>query len=254
MPCGEFLCRILTCTKIDPFRPIFVQSLLEPGDDFPDSGSKSDKITVKRARSFIVNFYKGQAVGQGLRTSDLDKRVYEPYLCKSGAVEDPEYEEIMNSRQILKDRALLEAGKAFFKLHRAQMEAVKKDKVLARKKAYRNKALIESVLCGWSYVAGLLQTHSDRLVNHYQIPKTDAKRGVNDPLNSDEMSRYKHELDKETYRGLGTRSDAKDRQRITQLFLAKSADKDVVLKKAFMDKAVSTVFGLTSLARGYTNK
>ena len=31
--------------------------LLNNSDDFPDTGSRSEKITVKRARSFIVNFY-----------------------------------------------------------------------------------------------------------------------------------------------------------------------------------------------------
>jgi hypothetical protein len=228
--------------------------LLDAGEDFPDSGAKSDKITVKKARSFIVNFYLAQEQGKGLAALELDQRVYEPYLCKSGSdIVDPEYARLMNSRDILKDEALLDAGKAFFKLHRAQVSAARKEKALARK-AFRNKALIESVLCGWSYVAGLLQSHSDRLANHYQLPKTDAKKGVPDPLSANEMSRYKHELDRETYRGIGARSDIKDRQRVAQLFLAKSAKSDVVLTKTFIDKVVSQVFGLTSLARGYTNK
>jgi hypothetical protein len=167
---------------------------------------------------------------------------------------DPKYKEAMEAQDILKDTALLDAGKAFFALHHAQIEAVKKEPKLARKKAYRTKALIESVLCGWSFVAGLLQSHPDRLANHYQIPKTDKKKGIVDPLNADEMSRYKHEWDKETYRGLATRSDAKDRQRTAQLFLAKSANKGVMINKNLMDEAVSQVFGLTGLAKGYAKK
>lgn len=33
---------------------------LKEGEDFPDTGSRSEKLTVKRARSFIVNFYLGK--------------------------------------------------------------------------------------------------------------------------------------------------------------------------------------------------
>ncbi|MDX6385762.1 MAG: hypothetical protein QOK48_3335, partial [Blastocatellia bacterium] len=227
--------------------------LLGPTDDFPDSrGTAGEKITVKRARSFIVNFYEAKDVGAKLGADQLDITVYEPYLAKSGVV-DPKYDAIMIERDIAKDDALLEAGLAFSALHHAQMAAAKEDSNLAAKAVHRNKALIESVLCGWSFVAGLLQSHPDRLENHYQLPKTDPRRDIPDPLNALHMSSYRHpDIDLQTYRGLGTRSDLKDRQRLTQLFLAKSASKDVVLNKPLMDKAVSQVFGLTSLAKGYT--
>jgi hypothetical protein len=229
--------------------------LLGPADDFPDSAGKAgDKITVKRARSFIVNFYEAEELGKTLTAEHLDRRVYEPYMSKSGVVLDPKYKEVMESHDIVKDSALLEAGKAFRTLHRAQIEAIEKSPQLARKKAYRTKALIESVLCGWSFVAGLLQSHPDRLKNHYQVPKTDGRRGIVDPLNADEMSRYKHEWDKETYRGLATRAELKDRQRAAQLFLVKSEKADVVLTKALMDKAVSQVFALIGLEKGFGKK
>jgi hypothetical protein len=229
--------------------------LLGPKDDFPDSAGKAgDKPTVKRARSFIVNFYDAQELGKTLAADQLDQRVYEPYMSKTGVILDPKYKDVMESRNILNDPALLEAGKAFYAMHRAQIDAIEKTPELARKKAYRTKALIESVLCGWSYVAGLLQSHPDRLANHYRVPKTDSKRGVVDPLNADEMSRYKHEWDKETYRGLATRAELKDRQRAAQLFLAKSEKPDVVLNKALMDKAVSQVFALIGLSKGYAKK
>ncbi|MCC7161924.1 MAG: hypothetical protein IT331_05500 [Anaerolineae bacterium] len=225
--------------------------LLDPGEDFPDTGARSEKITVKKARSFIVNFYLAQKIGQKLKESELDKTVHEPYLTSTGVSIDPKYEEIMKKQQILADTDLVKAGERFAALNSAQYRAVTDPNgSVENRKAYRNKALVESVLCGWSYVAGLLQAHPARLENHYRIPKTSAK--VFDPLNAEEMSKFKYDMDPPTYRGLGTRSALKDRQRIAQVFLAKSRENNVVIDKSFMNKAVSTVVGLLSLSKGYT--
>ncbi|MCX6032682.1 MAG: hypothetical protein NT169_25795 [Chloroflexi bacterium] len=225
-------------------------------EDFPDVGSRSEKITVKKARSFVVNFYLGYKRGQELNTAELDHNVYEPYLAETGIkagtgiTVDRTYSEIMKEYDILNDSALLLAGQRFLALHNAQYKAVVDSKTLIKNiTGYRNKALIESVLCGWSYVAGLLQSHPERLSNHYRIPKTSGK--IPDPLNAKDMSKYKHDKDDPTYRGLGTRSATKDRQRIAQLFLAKSLEENVAIDEKFMDKAVSQVIGLLSLSQGY---
>ena len=135
-------------------------------------------------------------------------------------------------------------------LHKAQYKAVKGNrKKIRNRKAYRNKAFVISVLCGWSYIAGLLQNHGARLLNHYKIPKTTSK--IPDPLNAEEMSNFKHDSDLPTYRGLGTRQSVKDMQRLAQVFLAKSLSDTCTLDKQFLQKAVSTVVGLTTLRRGY---
>ncbi len=225
-------------------------------EDFPDVGSRSEKITVKKARSFVINFYMGQKRGAELKSSELDRNVYEPYLAETGIkagtgiTADAVYSQIMNEHDILSDLALLTAGKRFLNLHNAQYKAVTDPKTSVKNRtSYRNKAFVESVLCGWSYVAGLLQTHPDRLNNHFRIPKTTNK--IPDPLNAEEMSKYKHEKDEATYRGLGTRSAAPDRQRVAQLFLAKSLEDNVLLDEKFIDKAVSQVIGLQSLSQGY---
>jgi len=225
--------------------------LLDEGEDFPDTGARSEKITVKRARSFVVNFYLGRELGKRLGPDELDARVYEPYLAATGTTIDPKYEEIMNANDILGDEALIEAGHRFTALHNAQNRAVTSGEGgIKNWKGYRNKALVESVLCGWSYVAGLLQSHPERLENHYRVPRTTSK--VPDPLNAEEMSEFKHQdYDKPTYRGLGTRSAIKDRRRIAQLFLAKSLEKNVVINKRFMTKVVSRVIGLVALSDGY---
>jgi len=224
--------------------------LLEKGDDFPDTGSRSERITVKRARSFVVNYYLGKERGKELSLTDLDDNVYDPYLVETGVSIDTKYIEVMKKEDIVKDLDLLKAGERFAALHKAQVRAVTEEKSKVKnRKTYRNKALIESVLCGWSYVAGLLQSHPGRLENHYIIPRTNNK--VPDPLNAQEMSEFKHDSDLPTYRGLGTRSSAKDRQRIAQLFLAKSREQNVVIDKAFMHKAVSQVVSILYRAKGY---
>jgi hypothetical protein len=223
--------------------------LLKKDQDFPDVGSKSEIITVKKARSFIVNFYLGMEKSKVIDTDQLDQNVYEPYLAKSGIEPDAQYEKIIKSIKKLDYAALKTAGMNFAKLHNVQNEQVRNKKSIKNAKSYRNKALVESVLCGWSYVSGLLQEHPERLNNHYIIPKTNSK--ILDPLNAVEMSQFKHEQDPPTYRGLGTRSAIKDRQRIAQLFLAKSCNKNVVLDKQLMNKAVSQTVGLLALLKGY---
>jgi hypothetical protein len=232
---------------------------LNKDEDFPDIGTRSEKISVKRARSFVVNFYLGHEKGKSLDKDALDKNVYEPYLVETGVkigkqkeiIADKTYEEIMEKYDILNDISLNQAGQRFLALHNAQYRAVSDPKNSIKKnKGYKNKAFVESVLCGWSYVAGLLQIVPERLENHYRIPKTTKK--IPDPLNAEEMSKYKHDKDEPTYRGLGTRSSLKDRQRICQLFLAKSLEDNVLIDKKFMDQAVSQVIGLITLSRGYS--
>ncbi len=227
--------------------------LLGTKEDFPDVGSRSEKITVKLARSFIVNYYMGLDKGKTIESGDLDKNIYEPYITETGVSIDSNYAKIMSEKgnQILSDKSLVESGEKFLELHRTQYEKVKGNpKKIRNRKAYRNKALVLSVLCGWSYIAGLLQNHKARLLNHYKIPKTTSK--IPDPLNAEEMSTFKHhDSDLPTYRGLGTRQSAKDMQRLAQIFLAKSLSDNCILDKRFLQKAVSTVVGLIILKRGY---
>jgi hypothetical protein len=119
--------------------------LLGRDDDFPDSAGKAgDKITVKRGRCFVVNFYRGQALGETIPSDELDKRLYEPEMIRSGAVLDPKYKEEMEAHDILADDALLKAGKAFNTLHRAQIAAIEKSPELKKEKANRTKALVEA--------------------------------------------------------------------------------------------------------------
>jgi len=225
--------------------------LLRKDDDFPDLGSRAEKITVKLARTFVTNFYEGKEKVDELKGMDLDKNIYEPHLCESGVNLDSEYERIINTygARLWQDTTLLNAGKAFAALHSAQYNAVKDGKGVANRKGFRNKAMTESVISAWAYVTGLLQDNPTRLQNHYSIPKTN--KAIRDPLNAKDMSTFRHDSDDPSYRGLGTRSAIKDRQRMAQLFLARSLEKDKVIDKSLMNKAVSQVVGIKSLQKGY---
>jgi hypothetical protein len=225
--------------------------LLTVGEDFPDAKSHAERVTTQLARTFIVNFFLGKKKGAEFSSADqLLKNYYEPYLCESGTgTLDEKYYDIVKNQDsnIWKDKGLQEAGEAFALLNKAQNNAIKKSKI--NNKGFRNKALTLSVLPAWAFVAGLLQSHPARLKNHLAIPKL--AKGASDPLNAKEMSTYKHDQDEKTYRGLGNRSSITDRQRMAQVFLARSLDPSACFDKKLIDKAVSTVIGLKVLSKGY---
>jgi hypothetical protein len=112
------------------------------------------------------------------------------------------------------------------------------------------KAMVPSVLTAWSYVAGLLQSHPARLAVHYTVPEP--PKGAPDPLNAQEMSRFRYYQDVETYRGLGTRAIMKDRQRMAQVFLARSIDATATLDKKLLNQAVNQATALKFFSKGYT--
>lgn len=223
--------------------------ILANSEDFPDTASRSERVTTQAARTFVVNYFLGKEMGTNLSDDQLDLNFYSPYLCKSGDL-DEKYDNFVKDlgQQLWSDHGLEQAGKAFAMLHKAQSDAVKKSKI--NRRAFRTKALTLSVLPAWSYVAGLLESHTARLKNHLTIPKT--IKGAADPLNAEEMSRFKHDQDKATYRGLGTRASMKERERMAQVFLARSLDHNATFDKKLLDKAVSQVVGLKVMKKGYT--
>ncbi len=223
--------------------------LLPSNEDFPDVGSRSDRITTQGARTFVVNFFKGKERGEQISSERLDYNVYEPYLCRSGVVLDEEYQRLVDEKNGLlwTDEKLIQAGEAFSVLQHAQYEAIKQSK--HNIKSFRIKVLTPAVLSPWSFVAGLLQSHPARLKNHLSVPPL--VRGAPDPLNAYELSKFKHDQDPPTYRGLGTRSDLKERQRIAQIFLARSRAEGLSIDKTLMNQAVSTVVGLKAMSKGY---
>lgn len=229
------------CTKV---------GLLKEGEDFPDVGAHAEKITTQGARSFLVNYFKGLETGKQIPEAELDRNVYEPYLCQTGISLDEEYRQLTEKmgKDLWTDKGLIEAGKAFAKLHKAQYSSVKKSD--ANFKNFRMKAMVPSVLTAWSFVAGLLQSHPDRLKVHLSVPE--APKGIPDPLNARDSFEFRYYQDIETYRGLGTRSIMKDRQRMAQVFLARSLSADATLEKKLLEQAVNQFAALRFFKKGYT--
>ena len=228
--------------------------LLGADEDFPSQASRAERITTKLGRSFIVNFFLGRAKSAEIGKNNLDTNIYEPYLCQSRAgYLDTQYEALVLKPDfdVWPDAALQEAGKSFAKWHKAQYKAVYESDQIKNLKGFRMKALTPSVITAWSYVAGLLQSDAQRLKVHLRVPNP--AKAVPDPLNAVEMSRFKHDEDPQTYRGLGTRSALKDRQRMAQVFLARSKDPGATLDKKLLNKAVSQVVGVKALQKGYTS-
>jgi hypothetical protein len=223
--------------------------LLKEGEDFPDVGSHAERITTQGARSFIVNYFKGKQAGEQVIDAELDRNVYEPYLCQTGIFLDEEYQQLTEKMgsHLWADKGLIEAAKAFAKLHKAQYDAIKKSKV--NFKVFRMKAMAPSVLTAWSYVTGLLQSHPVRLQVHLTVPPP--PKDAPDPLNAEEMNQFRYYQDIETYRGLGTRSIMKDRQRMAQVFLARSIDAAATLDKKLLNQAVNQFTALRFFRRGY---
>ena len=217
--------------------------LLPEKENFPDVGSKSAYITVRLARTFIVNFYNGRLIGKDIESVDLEERYYDPYFAESGTTVDPEYEKIVHEINDLTDGSLVDAGLAFAKLNRVQRKAVKESRKVRSLKGFTSKAQLPSVISAWSFVAGLLQSHPCRLANHYAIPKTNSK--IPDPLNAQEMSEFRITEDPRTYRGLGTRNDLRERRRLAQLFVSRSREGGAITK-TLMRKAVKRVVALVA--------
>jgi len=224
--------------------------LLKEGEDFPDVGSHAERITTQGARSFIVNYFKGKQAGTQIIDAELDRNVYEPYLCQTGIFLDEEYQQLTEKMGagLWTDKGLNESAKAFAKLHKAQYEAIKKSKV--NFKVFRMKAMAPSVLTAWSYVTGLLQSHPARLAVHLAVPQP--PKDAPDPLNAEEMNQFRYYQDIETYRGLGTRAIMKDRQRMAQVFLARSIDPAATLDKKLLNQAVNQATALKFFRKGYT--
>lgn len=160
--------------------------LLPQIEDFADRKNLEGRITVRLARTFVVNFLEGRKI----KNKDFQGKAYMPYACKSGQ-DDPKYSSWVQNKAIWNDAALLAAGKHFADLHKKQMAAASRDKEL-NKGEYKNKAISMAVLSSWALVAGLLQNNVTALEKLYALPK---KAGDKDPLGVKAMAESRHPKD-----------------------------------------------------------
>jgi len=181
--------------------------LLAASQDFSDKRQRGAQITVSAARTFILNYYRGEADA----ASEFDKIETAPKICKSGGIDD-DWEKLRTNKKIWKDPKLEAAGREFAALVAAQRKAFQ-----GKKKGtldFQEKALNYAVLSAWAYTAGILSGNAPRLSRHYAL-KDQAGR---DPLNASALAKGRHGTDAENYRGLGYRTDAKERGRFAELF------------------------------------
>lgn len=189
--------------------------ILGKDEDFGDKRRYEEEFspTVRTMRSFVVNYFIGRKY-----TGDADKDAVVPYLCSTGKNIDPEYLKIFNKfklKQRFDDKELLETGKMFAKLHDTQYKKAEKFDATV-KKEYKIKTFSLSLISSWAFAAGYLQKYPERLKKLYELPSLSKD---DDPLNAKAMSKARHKTDSDSYRGLGTRTDKKDRGRLLQLFL-----------------------------------
>lgn len=132
--------------------------LLPVGEDFADKRARGGALTVRNARTFIMNYYAGvDASGEDFAKTDTT-----PFIAKSGE-EDGQWEATRSRKpSIWKDGKLEKAGAEF---------------------------------------AALI----------YDLKSAKSK----DPLNAAALAKGRHKTDAENYRGLGYRTDAKERGRLS---------------------------------------
>jgi hypothetical protein len=189
--------------------------LLAKGQDFADKRNRASPVTVRSARTFIVNYFKGRK----LTSEDFDRSETTPVICRSGE-SDPDWESLKVSKPDLwEDADLREAGQAYASLIAAQRSAFAPQPGKKRMNTdFAEKALNSAVLSAWAFVAGVLKSNSVRLGKHYALKDQSGK----DPLNAAALAKGRHKSDSENYRGLGYRTDAKERGRLTELFFVQA--------------------------------
>jgi len=211
--------------------------LLESGQDFADRYERGGPISVKMARTFITNYFRGMSVDP----KDFDLTDTSPIVCPTGGP-DPEWEKLKADHpKLWDDEKLLKAAKEFAALIDAQREAFKNQKKKKPKPDFPEKALNMAVMAAWAYVAGMLHPNAQRLSRHFSLRNSTGK----DPLNAAALVQGKHKSDEPNYRGLGYRTDPRERGRFVELFFLQAEDGqgitpsaiDIAIKKYHVKKA-----------------
>lgn len=187
--------------------------LLGKGEDFADKRVRGGAISVQIAKTFILNYFLGTKVDP----EKFDATDTVPTLCSVGEI-GADWEKLLHSKpKLYEDAHLLQAGKEFVRLSNAQRAAFSGKKAKADQP---EKAMNLAVMAAWAYVAGILQKNSVRLKRHYAL----ADKSGTDPLGVAALTFGKHKTDPDNYRGLGYRTDAKERGRLVELFWLQAED------------------------------
>jgi hypothetical protein len=194
--------------------------LLEKGQDFADRRVRGGPMSVQLARTFILNYFAGTEVDG----KKFDSTETTPELCATGS-RDADWEKLRAAKpKLWKDAGLKKAGKAFADLVAAQRAAFIKGK--SGSPDFPEKAMNPAVLASWAFVAGIFHNNDIRLKRHFDLATTSG----HDPLNATALAKGRHKTDPENYRGLGYRTDAKERGRLTELFFLQTEKGDGIAK------------------------
>ena len=204
--------------------------LLEEGQDFADKRQRGQPITVRAARTFILNYYEGRKVNP----KEFADTKTTPVSVKTGDVV-AEWDELKREQsQLWGDEKLKEAGREFAALNKAQRDYYSLQEKKGRSNAdFAEKASNYAVLSAWSYAAGMLHSNSTRLKRHYAL----RNQKTRDPLHAAALAKGRHKSDAENYRGLGYRTDPKERGRFVELFHLQ-AEKGEGINKNLVDAAI----------------
>lgn len=194
--------------------------LLKANQDFGDTKVLGGALTVDLARTFIENFYAGKK----LKMKDFNKKETTPFLYKAGQ-DDDRWQAFLNEHpKVWQDSKLKKAGLQFVRLANAQRAAFAGKKV---PKDYPLKATNAAVLSAWAFAAGMFQSHADRLKRHYGL----ADHIGHDPLNANALASGRHKSDRDNYRGLGNRTDARERAQMVELYEIISSKSEKITAK-----------------------
>ena len=171
-----------------------------------------------------MNYLKGKEVID----SEFDTQKTIPIIADTGGT-DEEWEKIRNTRNLWKDQGLKRMGNEFSKLISAQNNFFKNK----QNSEFSEKAQSYSVIAAWAFTAGVLHNNKVRLQRHYDLSNTTGT----DPLNAAMLAKGRHKTDPENYRGLGTRTDVKDRGRLVELFFLQ-AEKGIGITKQLVELAI----------------
>ena len=204
--------------------------LLYEGQDFADKRQRGQPITVRAARTFIMNYLAGRQIDP----EKFDNSVTTPTIAKTGA-DDPEWKSLKAEQVgMWNDRGMKDAGSEFSALAKAQRDCFTDPDTERRTNVdFAEKASNYAILSAWAYTAGILSRNPTRLKRHFSLRETKSK----DPLNAAALARGRHKTDAENYRGLGYRTDAKERGRLVELFFLQ-AERGDGITKALIDLAI----------------
>jgi hypothetical protein len=203
--------------------------LLETGKDFADRGGRGRQISVQTARTFILNYFRGKTIDP----NKFDISDTTPFLSPSGG-DDAAWNDLRaKSPNLWKDAGLNKAAKEYVRLAKAQREAFVSNSPKPPVD-YPEKTANAAVMSAWAYIAGMLHGNTVRLQRHFDLANAKGR----DPLNAAALAKGRHKTDAPNYRGLGYRTDTRERGRLVELFYLQAEDGKGITKNS-IDVAIA---------------